>query len=204
MQIPTQLGEDRRDVTAGALRLVVKDSLASCSSLKVETVGRRLRHWHRQLVEVQRGELCTDQIFAVMLVTETGFGGDRIFLFIVKTRVEECPLAVHFEIGNKSVPVGDVAPRTGPGVIVDTSQAKSGWNKCGGGLAGRAKIFAIEDQFGIEFSWSPTIQHFAHRWLRDSQQFLERAQVGSRRHDSANIEVAIGPAIPSVTYTGSE
>ena len=88
---------------------------------------------------------------------------------------------MHFEVGDKSVPVSDVSPSPRPGVIVDTGQAKSGWNKCSGGFPIRAKSFAIEKQFGIEFSRSPTIQHLAHRRLRNSQ--LSRSPVisaGSR------------------------
>jgi hypothetical protein len=62
---------------------------------------------------------------------------------------------------------------------------------------------AIERQFGIEFSWTPTVQHRPYVCLIDVQQIGEWAEIGSERCNSADIQIAIGPTIEAATHTTS-
>src|SRR5207253_1872304 len=149
MQVPTWLGEQRRHMTGGALCLVIKDRLSTRGRFAVKTIRRLLWHWHRQLIELERGKFSGYLIVAVTLMTETGLRGDGILLLIVKTQIEEGALAVHFEIGNKSIPVGYVPPRTSPRVIIDAGQSKSSGIERGGRLTIRTKSFYTDD--GVRF-----------------------------------------------------
>src|SRR5438045_7976166 len=135
MQIPTRVGEQRRHMTGGSLRRVIKDSLPARGRLTVKTIRRRFWHWHRQLIELKRGKFSGYLIVAVTLMTETGLRGDGILLLMVKARIKESALAVHFEIRNKGVPVGHVAPRTSPRVVINAGQSKSSGINCGSGFA---------------------------------------------------------------------
>ena len=145
MQIPTWLGEQRRHMTGGALCLVIKDRLSTRGRFALKTIRRRLWHWHRQLIELERGKFSGYLIVAVTLMTETGLRGDGILLLMVKARIKESALAVHFEIRNKGVPVGHVAPRTSPRVVINAGQSKSSGIERGGRLTIRTKSFPVQN-----------------------------------------------------------
>src|SRR5262249_47899048 len=67
-----------------------------------------------------------------------------------------------------------------------------------------AKSFAIEIQFSVEFSWSPTRQYFFNRRLIDLQKISEPTQIRCQRNNRADIQIAIGPAIQSMAYARRE
>ena len=71
---------------------------------------------------MQGGELRRDPVVLVLLVTLSGSRGDRIFLGIIEPRVVEDAFAVHFQIADIRIPIGDGAPGSGPSVIVHAGE----------------------------------------------------------------------------------
>ena len=146
-------------------------------------------------------------------VPETVRGGYRKLGGVVQARIEEPALAVHFKVGDKGIPMRDRAP-AGPRVKVHASKPE-GWRNQRRARhipAGhhtvrallRIKCLAVQDQFRVEFTRSPTAEHGTHRVLADTEQTGNRAEVRSKRHDSANIEIAVGPAIQPVPDASRE
>src|SRR5262245_6112279 len=70
VHVPTRLGEERRDVTGRAPRLVVEQRRATHRGLAIEAPARRLRRFERKLVEVQCAECGRDQVALRGDVTE--------------------------------------------------------------------------------------------------------------------------------------
>src|SRR5204862_8009077 len=103
MQIPTRLGEQRRHMTGGTLRLVIKDSLPARGRLTVKTIRQRFWHWHRQLIGLKRGKFSGYLIVAVTFMTETGLRRDGILLLMVMRRFKEGAFAGGFVVGYQSI-----------------------------------------------------------------------------------------------------
>ena len=111
MKIPARLGENRRHVAGRAVGLAVERAspLSAAAPSKVPPVAGG---WQRQLIEVERRQLGGDPVFLVLLVSLPGSCSDRVLLGIIEPRIVEHALAVHFEVGDIGVPVGDRSPRT--------------------------------------------------------------------------------------------
>ena len=131
-------------------------------------------------------------------VAEAVAGRHRELDRIVQTRVPEPPLAVHLQVGHEGVPVGDRAP-AGPGVEVEARQAERGRDQRGARLPVGPERLAVEDQLGVELPRAPALQHVTDLGILEVQQAGERAQVRRQRDDRADVEVAVGPAVPPAT-----
>src|SRR6185437_5798349 len=123
MHVPTRLSEERRNVASGAFRDAIKEFFAALGCFVIKTVGGRLGRENRELIKVQSGELRTDEVGLVGDVSEAGAGGNGEFRGIIEAGIKKSAAAVHFEIGDESVPVGHGAP-AGPRVEVDADETK--------------------------------------------------------------------------------
>src|SRR5690349_24119034 len=98
-----------------------------------------------------------------------------------------------------------------PGVQIDAPEPKSWRDQAGARYirAGdrairhllRIEGLAVEDQFGVEFSRTPAVEHRPHSVLADAQEAGERAQIGGKRDNSPDVQIAIGPAVEPVSNT---
>ena len=66
------------------------------------------------------------------------------------------------------------------------------------------KGFAIEKQFRIELSRAPIIQnvshvHLSYGWLSCGQEIDKRAQIGGESDNSADVQIAVRPAIQAMS-----
>jgi hypothetical protein len=100
VQIPSRFREQRRHMALRAGRLAVENLLSIGSGGPVKAAGRSLRRRQGQLIEMERRQFGRDAIIRAGLVTLFGSRRDRVFRRIIKARVEEVALAVHFEIGD--------------------------------------------------------------------------------------------------------
>ena len=83
-------------------------------------------------------------------------------------------------------------------MIIYSGHSKRWWNQRSRRLAVRPKRLAVEIQFRVEFSRSPTHQHFFQGCIVNTEQRLENSRVGRERNDLTDIEITIGPTIQPV------
>src|SRR5262245_38732041 len=102
MQIPARLGKNRWYMAGSASGFAIEDNLPASGSGRMEGAWRRLGCGKSQLIEVERREFGCDQIYTVLFVAQTGFGGDGILLRIIQARIVERSLPVHLQISDKS------------------------------------------------------------------------------------------------------
>src|SRR5579859_1260826 len=173
-------------MAGGAFSGSIENFLAALRGFFLEGICRRFGCGNSELIKMKRRELGSDQVRFVANIAEAVARGDRELRGVRKALIEEITLAVHFEIGDESVPVSDRAP-TRPGVQVDARQTKRGGNQHGRGLSVRAEGFAVEKQFSIEVARPPAIEHFAYRGLVGTEKIGKRLEVGCKRHNRADI-----------------
>src|SRR5215510_13015760 len=104
-------------------------------------------------------------------MAETVSGRDRKLFDVIQSRVEEPPYPAQYVIGGEGVPITDRAPRACPGVLIESCQAEGVGNHSRsrnvrpGQFAvrdlSRVGRLAVQEEFGVEFSWPPTFEHFA-------------------------------------------
>ena len=73
-----------------------------------------------------------------------------------------------------------------------------------GRLAIRPESLAVQVQRGVELARSPAGENLLHRCLVDFEHPDERAQVGRRGDDGADVQIAIGPAVEAAPDAGHE
>jgi len=76
-------------------------------------------------------------------------------LLAVETWIEEGPLSAHLGIRHVGVPVSDIPPCAGVGVIVHAGQPESGWKERRAGLAVWPKRFAVLVNQGVVPTGAP-------------------------------------------------
>src|SRR5262249_969221 len=104
---------------------------------------------------------------------------DREPRAVVQPRIEESASTVHFKVRYKAIPVGNRAP-AGPGVEVQAAQTECRRDQrrarrvgSGDDVIGYSlwiERFAVENQLGVELSWSPTTQDVPYRLLSHAEQ----------------------------------
>ena len=87
---------------------------------------------------------------------------------------------------------------------VDAREPEGRGDQRRGRLPVGTKSFSVEEQFGVEFPGTPSAEHLAHRRLIRLQQHCHGAQVGSEGNDRPDVQVAVRPAIETVTDTGRQ
>ena len=191
-------------MAARTLRLAVEKRLPPlCREVERLIVLRRLRGGNRELVEVERGQLRSDQIGIVAHVRRACFGRHWELCWIIEPRIVECSFAVHLQVRDKRIPISG-RTESGPGAKVHSSEAEGRWNQHGSGFSVRTEGLAIQGKLRIEFPWAPTIQDGSHGCIIDSQKIREHAQVGGQSYDGSDIEIPVCPTIPAVADTRSE
>ena len=62
----------------------------------------------------------------------------------------------------------------------------------------RLRSFPIQDELGVEFAGSPTVEYRSHRRIVDSEKIRERLEVRSQGDNTADIQIPVGPAIQAM------
>src|SRR6185369_16867384 len=194
MHVPPWFAEDRRHVTRRTLRWSVEHSLTARGCRSVETSRRRSGRRYRELIEVKRRQLRRDQIRIAAHVAKTCTRRDRKLGCIIETRIVEGSLSVHLEVRNERVPVRNRTPAR-PRMKIDAGESERGRDQGRRRLAIRTKSFAVEKQFSVKLSRSPTLQDCSHRRFIDAQQSRNRLKIRTQRHDRADVQIAGGPAV---------
>src|ERR1043166_7543951 len=117
MQIPAWLGSKRLRMAGCALSLLAEDLFTAFGRFLIEAPLWRQGGGKRELILVQCRKLCGNQIRLVSDMSEPVLRGNRKLLCVVQSRIEERAFAVHFQVGNKGVPVGNGSPSR-PGMQV--------------------------------------------------------------------------------------
>src|SRR5215510_4828867 len=131
-------------MTLGASGLTFEECFSARSGLLIEAALRWLRSRNRELVKLQRAELRCDHIVGAALIAETCFSSNRILIGVVEALVKKGSLSIQLEVAHVSIPVGNCAPATAPGMKIDTGHSKCRWDKSSGRLPIGAKRFSIE------------------------------------------------------------
>src|SRR6266508_110371 len=125
-----------------------------------------------------------------MFVALLSPGCDRVLFRVVEPGVKENAFAMHLQIGDISVPIGDCSPSSGPGMVVYPCQTERRWIEGSRGFAIGTEGFTIEIEFGIELTGSPGFDCFLHLPFGNFEHFCESAQVRSEGDDRSNIKVS--------------
>src|SRR5215469_1451262 len=104
---------------------------------------------------------------------------DRELRSIVEPFIEERAHTVQLVDGHKGVPVGHRSPTSCPGMQVMTGQAPSIRNQCGSWHICacdnaicdllRVRGLAVEEQLGVEFPGTPTVEDLSYLCSRDAR-----------------------------------
>ena len=96
------------------------------------------------------------------------------------------------------------APGARPRMLIDPRQAERRRDQRGGGLAVGTERLAIEGELGVELARPPACEHLANRRLVDAQQVDVGLQGRGERHDGADVQIAVGPAVEPTADAGRE
>jgi len=66
-------------------------------------------------------------------------------------------------------------------------------------LAVRAERLAVEIELGVVLARPPALQHLAHGGVVDLQELRKGAEIRRKRHDRADVEIAVRPAVEPAT-----
>ena len=81
---------------------------------------------------------------------------------------------------------------------VYAGEPEGGGQKCRGRLSVGPERLAIDVELGVKLARPPAREHLAYRRLVHAQKLHERRQVGRERHDGADVQVAIRPAVKAL------
>ena len=127
-------------------------------------------------------------------VPRAALRGDWILILVAEPSVEERSQAVHLGHPDVGVPVGDRS-EAGPGGEVHAGQAERRRDQRSRLLAVGAKGLAILVQKRVVAARSPAGEHLLHGFDVDAKEIGERLEVRRQRHDRADIQIAVGPAV---------
>src|SRR5437667_7854339 len=126
-----------------------------------------------------------------------------VLVRVAQPRIEERARAVHLGRANVRVPVGDRA-EPGPRVQVDAREAEGRWNERPGLLAVRPERLPVLVKLGVEAARPPACEHRLDGREIDAKEIGERFEVWRERHDRADVQVAVRPAVEAPTDAGGE
>ena len=110
---------------------------------------------------------------------------------------------MHFKVSDKGVPVS-CRTEAGPRTQIHSGKAECRGNESGCSLTVRTKGLSVDEERCVKLARSPALQDHSGGCVIDSQQISDDGKIGSKRHDCANVEVAIGPAIEPAPNPGSK
>src|SRR5205807_2447770 len=163
------------------------------------------RLWRREseLVKLKCRQFAGYQIGCPLDVGEAQPGRYRESICVVQARIVKTAGPLHFQISDKGVPIGNRTPAR-VGMEIDASQAKGRGNQSGRRLAVRSKRLPIQQQGGIELARSPAKQDRPHGGFIHLERVAEGRKVRRQVDDGTHIQIAVGPAIQSTTYSRSK
>src|SRR5439155_7483269 len=173
MRIPTRLSKQWRHMTLTAGRLAFEERFTARGSAGIETSGGRTRRRNRELIKLKGRQLFCHHVCGAAFVPKASLRGDRIFLRIHQTFVKESSLTLQLKIGDESIPVSDSAPTAAPCVIVHPRHAECGRNQGSRRFTVGTKSFAVQIEFGVEFSRPPTHKHLFQSHIVNPKQRFE-------------------------------
>ena len=143
---------------------------------------------------MQRRELRRDQVGCIPDVIETMFRGNRNSIRVFERGSEERALPVHLCIGDVRIPVGHRAP---PRVRVEvhTCEPERRRQPGRGVLAVRTKRLSVLVQFSVVSPGTPAREHLLDCRCIHSKEVFERFEIGSKRNDGADVQVAVRPPV---------
>src|SRR5438552_3391087 len=128
---------------------------------------------------------------------------NRVLIPVAEPRIEERARAVHLGRANVRVPVGDRAEPS-PRVQVDAREAEGRWEKRSGLLPIRPERLPVLVKLCVEAARPPAREHCFDRREIDAQEIGEGFEVRRERHDGADVQVAVRPAVEAPADAGGE
>ena len=89
-------------------------------------------------------------------------------------------------------------------MLVDASQTKRGWHQRRGRLAIWTPGLTIHVQLSVVTARPPAVQHGLDGRHVDTEQIAEWLEIWRRRHDGADVQIAIAPAVEALTDSRRE
>ena len=136
-------------------------------------------------------------------VAEAVRSRDRKLARVIEPRIVERAFPLHLEHGDECIPMGDRAP-AGVGMEVHAREAERRRDQRRGAAPVRLERLAIEQQLRVELAGPPTLEHVAHGRFVDAEQLRERRDARRERHDGADVQVAVRPAVAPSADAGRE
>ena len=84
---------------------IINWHLVHCHGGGIEAAGRTLECRHRELVQLESGQLGADQVDAVFHVAETVLRSDRELRRIIEARIVEPALTMRVQVSDEGVPI---------------------------------------------------------------------------------------------------
>src|SRR5262245_54607873 len=125
MHVPAGLGEKRRHMANGTLGTSAEEFLPAPGCRMIVRIARWGWRIQRQLIEMEIRKFWRYQVYIAANIVEAIARRNGKARRVRQTRIIEGSFPVHFEIGNKSVPMRHGTP-PGPGVKIDSRQSESG------------------------------------------------------------------------------
>ena len=98
------------------------------------------------------------------------------------------------KLATSGVPIG-CRTEAGPRTQIHSGKAECRRDESGCSLAVRTKGLSVNEELCVKLARSPTLQDRSGGCVIDPQEIRDDGEIRSKRHDCANVEVAIGPAI---------
>src|SRR6478672_6699045 len=190
-------------MAAGTLTFAVENFFAACGGRTIKTTLRRRWSRKRELIEMKGRKLGRDLVIGIGDVTKTVLGSNGKFRSVVQSRIKEVAFAMHLQIGDERVPIRYRTP-PGIGVKVYSGKTKGRRNERCGGFAVRTESFSVHKQLSIKLARPPASKNGLDGCNIHAQDIGNRLQIGSKAHDCANVQVAVGPAVQPMSNAGSK
>src|SRR5439155_1031674 len=126
---------------------------------------------------------------------------NRVLIPVAEPRIEERARAVHLGRANVRVPVGDRAEPS-PRVQVDAREAEGRWEKRSGLLPIRPERLPVLVKLCVEAARPPAREHCFDRREIDTKEIGAGFEVRRERHDRADVQVAVRPAVEAPADAG--
>src|SRR5579864_1819262 len=209
MRVVAGVSVERRHMAFRAFALAAEDRLTTFRRSGVEAAHRRLRCLQRELVVVERGQLRRHLVGVMAEFEKAASDRRRVLGRIVEPLVVEVSVAVHLEVGDVGVPVGDVAEAARPCVEILAEMAVGGRDPDRGRLAVRPETDGVNVDLGVVEAGAPAKEHLLERvdrhWVARPEDLLgRRSQVGRERDDQTGVQVLVRPAVQSLADSRGE
>jgi hypothetical protein len=200
VRVEAGVGVKRRHVALRAFTAAVEDRLTTFRRCGVEAARRWRRRLQRELVVVERGQLRRDLVGVVAELEKAASDRRGKLGRIVEPLVVEVAVAVHLEVRDVGVPVGDVAEVARPSMEVLAEVAIGRRNPGRRRLAVRAEADGVDVDLRVVEAGAPAqedlLERVDGRWVAGPEDLVgHRRQVGRERDDQAGVQILVRPAV---------